>query len=100
MTRRERRLLQILGGVIVALSALLLLIRLFGADTGAPCADSYSCRGFLIGGAECVDTEGGRYCTRYCDSDARCPSGWRCLDATPTVLTVRTRFTDRVCVRP
>ena len=92
-------MLGVLGAVIALVSCALLWIRLFGAETGAPCADSYSCRGFLFGGSECVDVEGSSYCTLYCDSDARCPRGWRCLGANPTVLTVKTSVTDRVCVK-
>lgn len=99
ITRRERRLLSVLGVVVVTLAVAVAGIQIFGGAMGAPCADSYSCRGFLVGGAECVDVEGGAYCTVYCRSDARCPRGWRCLDANPTVLTVRTSLTDRVCVR-
>ena len=76
-------------------------VRVFvGAPLGAPCADSYSCQGFLIGGAECVDDEGDHYCSRYCDSDADCSSGWRCGDANPTVMAIETTLVDQVCMRP
>ena len=70
MTTRERRLAGLLLGVIAALGTGILWIRTHGGATGAPCADSYSCRGFLFGGAECVDVEGGAYCTTYCKADA------------------------------
>jgi len=85
---------------IAALAAIgILAIQIFGAKIGAPCADSYGCRGFLVGGAECVDVGRGSYCTRYCRADAECPRGWACLDANPTVLTVETRAVGKVCVR-
>lgn len=87
-----------LAVVVVGLCALVIAINVFGNDFGAPCADSYSCKGFLLGGAECVVVEGESYCTEYCDSDADCPSGSSCQGATPTVLTVETTATDEVCV--
>jgi hypothetical protein len=86
ITRRERRLLGALGAVVATIAIAVAGIQIFGAEMGAPCADSHSCRGFLVGGAECVDVEDGAYCTVYCRADARCPRGWRCLDANPTVL--------------
>ncbi len=73
-------------------------IQIFGNDMGEPCADSYSCKGFLLGGAECVDIDGDSFCTRYCDSNDDCPDGWSCRGATPTVLTVKTSTTDEVCM--
>lgn len=76
------------------------LIQVTGGEIGAPCRDSYSCKGFLIGGAECVAVEGGAYCTVYCDVDAECPKGWRCLSANPTALGIETTALDEVCVRP
>ncbi len=92
-------MLGVLGIVIAALWGGLVWIWIFGAQMGAPCADSYSCHGFLLGGAECVDVEGGAYCTVYCKSDQKCPRGWRCLAANPTVLTVKTQLLDKVCVK-
>jgi hypothetical protein len=74
-------------------------IQIWGRRMGQPCADSYSCRGFLIGGAECVDVGPASYCTVYCRTDERCPKGWHCLPANPTVLTARTSYLDKVCVR-
>ncbi len=65
---------------------------------GTPCVDSYSCRGFLIGGAECVETDEARYCTIYCAQQSDCPTGWDCLSAHPTVATVETDYLDEVCV--
>jgi hypothetical protein len=88
-------LFAIAGLAAIAISA----IQIFGKRIGEPCADSYSCRGFLLAGAECLADDGDAYCTVYCKSDARCPSGWRCLDAHPTVLTVETRANGKVCVR-
>ena len=82
----------------MTLSAVVVGINIFGNDFGAPCADSYSCKGFLLGGAECVVVDSQSYCTKYCDSDADCPSGSACLAATPTVLTLETSVTDEVCV--
>ena len=96
-----RRWLLYALAAVVALDLLVVgVIQLTGGDIGAPCADSYSCRGFLVGGAECVAVDRGAYCTRYCDTDDQCPDGWACLGANPTVLTVETRTVDEVCVRP
>jgi hypothetical protein len=99
VTRRERVLLRVLGGVVAAVVLGVAAIQVFGRRIGEPCPDSYACRGFLVGGSECVAVEGRAYCTRYCKRDDQCPRGWRCLDANPTVLTVQTRAVGRVCVR-
>ena len=100
MPRTRKVLLWVLAATIAAVVLLVAAINIFGGPVGAPCADSYSCSGFLIGGAECVDTGSGAYCTVYCDVDADCPAGWSCLGANPTVLAVETSATDEVCVRP
>ena len=44
-----------LGSVIVVLVCVIAAINIWGNEYGEPCQDSYSCRGFLLGGAECVD---------------------------------------------
>ena len=85
--------------VVSALVLTIAAIQILGAPPGGACVDSYSCQGFLIGGAECVDDEGEHYCTRYCDSDIECPGGWRCGDAHPTALTIELRVIDQVCLR-
>ena len=89
----------VLAAVVALVVTGIGVIQIVGGEIGAPCPDSYACRGFLIGGAECVDVDGAAYCTWYCDTDARCPSGWRGLGANPTVLTVETRAVGKVCVR-
>jgi hypothetical protein len=99
LTRRERALVRLLGAVFLIAVTFVGAIQIFGGGIGAPCRDSYSCRGFLIGGAECVVDDGTAYCTAYCNSDDRCPPGWRCATAHPTALTIETRATGRVCVR-
>ncbi len=99
MTIRERRLLGALGAVVALVAMGLIAIRWLGGGIGAACRDSYSCSAFVFGGGECVDVGRGAYCTIYCKDDARCPAGWRCLSATPTVLTIVTDATDRVCIR-
>ena len=96
----RRSLLAALAGVLLAAILVVLGIQIFGGPTGAECSDSYSCSGFLIGGAECVETDDGRYCTLYCDQDLDCPPTWRCLPASPTVLTIRTSSSGNVCIRP
>lgn len=100
----ERRIrpafLWALGSVVVLLVALIAAINIWGNEFGEPCADSYSCKGFLLGGAECVDVGSEAYCTRYCDDDADCPIGTSCQSATPTVLTVESSISDEVCVLP
>ena len=81
-------------------------VQILGGGPGDPCRDSYDCRGFLVGGAECLALEAAdgaiveAYCTRYCDDDLGCPKGWTCEDANPTVLAVRTTAVDQVCRRP
>lgn len=95
----RRWLLVVLAAVILLAVAAVVAINVFGADMGEACADSYGCRGFLVGGAECLDDEGDPYCTVYCDSDAECPDGWACVSATPTAFTVETSAVDEVCVR-
>lgn len=100
MTRRERGLLATLVAVVAVVAAFLGYRQFAGAEAGEPCADSYSCRGFLLSGVECVDTGDARYCTRYCDRDAECAPGWKCLAATPTALGIETSVLDSVCVRP
>ncbi len=99
ITSRERNLLRLLASVAALVVIGIAAIQLLGGTIGAPCADSYSCRGFLVGGAECVDVGRGSYCTRYCTADTQCPAGWACLGANPTVLTVETRAIGKVCVR-
>ena len=99
ITHRERTLLGLLASVAALVVIGIVAIQIFGARVGAPCADSYSCRGFLVGGAECVDVGRGAYCTRYCELDVECPGGWSCLGAHPTVLTIETRAIGKVCVR-
>ena len=86
--------------VVILVVGFVAAVQVFGNPLGGPCHDSYSCQGFLIGGAECVEQDSARYCTRYCDTDADCPAGWRCRDAHPTVLTIETRWLDPVCIRP
>ena len=88
-----------------ALAAVVILVcsgiganQLLGRDMGEPCVDSYSCKGFLLGGAECVQLDSQSHCTRYCGSDADCPETWSCLGATPTVLRLETSAVDEVCV--
>lgn len=102
MTGRERALLASLVGVVGLVGGFVGWRQYVGALAGERCADSYSCRGFLLGGVECVDTgePGSPYCTRYCDTDADCVGGWACLGANPTVLAVETSAIDHVCVRP
>jgi hypothetical protein len=100
MSPRERTLLGVLAGLVVLLAGGVALIQVVGGALGAPCADSYSCAGFLVGGAECVEVgPKTRYCTRYCDAHADCPAGWQCLSATPTALGVETPVLDEVCIR-
>jgi hypothetical protein len=99
ITRRERKLLWLLGSIAALAAIGIAAMQIFGGEIGAACADSYSCRGFLVGGSECVDVGRGSYCTRYCKVDRECPSGWTCLGANPTVLTVETRAVGKVCVR-
>ena len=90
----------VLLGTLLLLVVLGLANQILGRPIGAPCPDSYACRWGLPGGVECVDVDGDSYCTTYCKSDETCPKGWRCREATPTVLTAETKATDRVCVRP
>src|SRR5260221_4499767 len=99
MTRRERGLLGVLLVLIAVVVAGIGWIQIFGARMGQACVDSYSCRGFLIGGSECLAVAGHSYCTLYCRTDARCPTGWHCLSANPTVLRVETRAVAKVCIR-
>jgi hypothetical protein len=96
--RVRRGLWWALGIVVFVLCAGVGAIQIFGNDMGEACKDSYSCKGFLLGGAECVDIDGNSFCTRYCDDDSDCPDGWSCRNATPTVLTVKTSTTDEVCM--
>ena len=95
-----RRKLLIVLALVAGLAVLFVAgVQVTGGPMGAPCVDSYSCKGFLIGGAECVAVDEGAYCTRYCDTDAECPEGWSCQGANPTVLTLHTTAVDEVCVR-
>jgi len=87
-----------LAGVVFLVCVTVGAIQVFGRDFGEPCADSYSCKGFLLGGAECVEIDSKSYCTRYCDTDSECPEQWSCRGATPTVLGVKTSTTDEVCM--
>ena len=102
MTGRRVRpgFVQALVATVVGIAALVAAIQVFGASAGDPCRDSYSCRGFLLSGAECVVESDGAYCTRYCDADADCPPGWRCRAAEPTALGIETGVLDEVCLRP
>ena len=99
LNRRERSLAVILAGVALVAGATVGTIQVIGGPIGAPCADSYSCRGFLIGGAECLEVDDGAYCTLYCDGDADCPDGWSCAEANPTALRIETSAVDEVCLR-
>jgi hypothetical protein len=49
LTHRERRLLVLLGVISGLVVAYVGGIQLFGAGLGGPCADSYGCRGFIVG---------------------------------------------------
>ena len=102
MTPRRARpgFLLALGITVIGVIALVAAIQIFGASAGEPCRDSYSCRGFLVSGAECVVEPDGAYCTRYCDADADCPPAWRCRGAEPTALGIETGVLDEVCLRP
>ncbi len=84
--------------VSVLAVGLVAVLNLLGAPLGAPCADSYSCRGFLVGGVECVEEGPRRYCTLYCEQTSDCPTGWTCAGAQPTALGIKTSLTDYVCV--
>jgi len=86
-------------GVIGILGCLIALIQLIGASTGEACRDSYSCRAFLVGGAECLDIGERSYCTRYCVAHAQCPDGWTCGDATATALTLELNVIDQLCIQ-
>jgi hypothetical protein len=88
------------AGVIGLLVLGLVANQLFGNKMGESCADSYSCRGFLVGGVECLDIGEVSYCTIYCDRDDDCPAEWTCEGANPTVLAIETTSVDEVCVRP
>lgn len=96
--RVRRGLWWALGSVVFVVCGVVGATQIFGNDLGEPCRDSYGCKGFLLGGAECVDIDGRSSCTRYCDADSDCPNGWRCRSATPTVFTVKTSTTDEVCM--
>jgi hypothetical protein len=50
LTLREKRLLVLLGAIFGLVVAYVGGIQLFGAELGGPCVDSYSCRGFIVGG--------------------------------------------------
>lgn len=89
-----------LVGTVVAVVALIAAINVFGNAQGEPCRDSYSCKGFLIAGVECVVEGDEAYCTQYCDTDADCSEGWRCRSANPTALGIETTALDEVCLRP
>jgi len=43
---------------------------------GEPCRSAADC----AGGAECLDDEGSRYCTRACDDANACPSAYHCRE--------------------
>ena len=100
MRRPHPALLAVLAVTVVLAVGTVATIQVVGGGPGAPCVDSYSCRGFLIGGAECVVVDEDAYCTVYCDTDADCPPGWSCQGANPTVLAVETSAIDEVCFRP
>ena len=85
---------------VLAVVVLIAAINLFGNERGEPCRDSYSCKGFLLSGVECVVDGPEAYCTQYCDTDADCPGHWRCRPATPTALGIETTALDEVCLRP
>ena len=86
--------------VVVSVVALVGVIQVVGNDMGENCQDSYSCRGFLISGAECLDDNGEHYCSRYCERDDDCPLQWACGEAVPTALTIKTGFLDSICLKP
>ena len=96
ITVRERRLLGFLGALVVLAGVAFAARRLMGRTVGAPCTDSYNCRGI---GSECLEADGLRYCTIYCDADRECPDGWRCVEGYSTLLMVETQMKGRVCTR-
>ena len=98
MTRPRRPFVIALLGVLALLMLGLAANQMFGRPLGEACVDSYSCRGFLLRGVECLQVSERSYCTVYCDSDADCPDGWQCVGAHPTVLTVETVVVDEVCM--
>lgn len=87
-----------LAAIALLMCGVVLVIQVVGNEFGETCADSYSCKGFLLGGAECVELDDKSYCTVYCETDAECPDGWACRGANPTVLQVETAVVDEVCV--
>ncbi len=99
MTPRLRILLGVLMATIMGVTLLVVAIQIWGNPIGEPCIDSYSCKGFLVSGAECLATDTEQYCSRYCDGDSDCPTQWTCANANPTVLTVETAMLDTICVR-
>ena len=99
MNPRTRILLGVLAATIIGVILLVAAIQIWGHPIGEPCMDSYSCTGFLIGGAECLDTGTEQYCSRYCKIDAECPTQWVCANANPTFLTVESTFVDTICVQ-
>jgi hypothetical protein len=100
VTSRERVGLRILGVVFAAAVLLVAAINVLGGPAGAPCRDSYSCRGFLVGGVDCVEDVGQTYCSRFCKLDGDCPTGWRCEGAHPTALGIPTNATGLICIKP
>ena len=86
--------------IVFSVVVLVGVIQIVGNDMGENCQDSYSCRGFLISGAECLDDNGEHYCSRYCERDDECPLQWTCGEAVPTALTIKTGFFDGICLKP
>jgi hypothetical protein len=92
--------LKALAATVVGAVCLVAAINIFGNAQGEPCRDSYSCKGFLLSGVECVVEGDDAYCTVYCDTDKDCPADWRCRSAEPTALGIETNTLDEVCLRP
>src|SRR6185312_14053938 len=88
LTRRERSGILTIATLLFAIVLGVGMIQIFGNRVGAPCRDSYSYRGFLIGGAECIEDIGQSYCTRRCHYDSDCPQHWHCTDAYLTAAAI------------
>ena len=100
MTPSSRRLLKrgavLLALVVLAIGGVMGFRAVAGGDVGETCSMNFECKF----GMRCARLSGlSRVCTRTCEADGECPTGWGCgevlvVDRSDVMASIR----QRVCL--